>query len=401
MKRWLLSLGLIALAGVGCGPKGENAEGGGKRRGDQVPMVEVAPVARQSIAGQVHASGAIEAFETIEVSARVAGILDRLLVSEGDRVEPGAPLAEIDGERYRLALASAEAQRARAQAALEDATLGLSRRQDLAKDGMVAAEVLDQSRIRLAQAQADLAVAVAAADRARLDLRDATVLAPLGGVIQARRAVTGGYLQVGAPLVTLVQRDPMQVRCYITVAEASLLAPGLKVSIRLRDRATVLPGTIRLVAGAADPGTRLVAVIARLDAADAKVWPGAFAEVVIDLPARSGIVVPGLALRITENGILAYVVEQGKLVERRLEVAGHEADGAVEVLTGLTPGERLVVRGADGLAAGKPVRIAGEDAPESGKDRPRDSSTGVETTGSGSGDKPKKHHAAERPAAAP
>lgn len=358
MRRGLTLFAVLALAGCG---KGQPVQETGKR-GDFVMVVETAPVAKRNLEQVVHGTGAIEAYETIQVSARVAGVLDKLLVAEGDQVAKGASIAEIDAERYRLALAQAQAQAARAGAALEDAKQAASRREELAKDNRITVEELEQARIKLLQAEADLDAAKLAADKARLDLQDATVTAPASGVIQTRDSRTGAYLQVGAPLVTLVQRDPLQVRFNVPVSEAAVLASGQQVEVRVRGRTTAATGTIRLVSGVADPGTRQVAVVARVEDPEHELWPGAFAEVVVHLPPREAIVAPGLALRTTDRGVLGYIVVDGKAVERQLSLGGHATDGSVEVVGGLTVGEQLVVRSADGLSDGKAVRVAGAEA---------------------------------------
>ena len=352
--RHSLSLLAIALLLVGCGKPAAEPK---VKRGDFVLPVETAVVATQPLALAIHGSGAIEAHETVVVSARVAGVLDRLLVAEGDVVVPGAIIAEIDADRYRLALSQVESQMARARAAYEDAQRGVERREQLAKDGRVAIEVLDQSRIKLRQSQADLDEAKVAVEKARLDLRDATVTAPIGGTIQTRDARTGSYLQIGAPLVTLVQREPLQVRFFVSLADAGRLVTGLPVSVIARGNPDPIHGTIVLVGAVADPGTRQVAVLARLTDPGRLVWPGAYAEVAVVLPQRQAIVVPGLALRTTDRGVLAFVVVGGKAVERVVTLGLHAPGGAVEIIDGLTIGERVVVRAADGLSNGKAVRV--------------------------------------------
>ena len=331
------------------------------KRGDFVFPVETAVVAAQPLEQAIHGSGAIEAHETVLVSARVAGVLDRLLVAEGDVVVPGATIAEIDADRYRLALSQAESQLSRTVAAFEDAQQGVERREQLAKDGRVAIEVLDQSRIKLRQAQADLDEAKVAVAKARLDLRDATVTAPIGGTIQTRDSRTGSYLQIGAPLVTLVQREPLQVRFFVSLADASLLTTGLPVSVIARGNPEPVQGAIVLVGAVADPGTRQVVVLARLTAPGRLVWPGAYAEVAVALPQRQAIVVPGLALRTTDRGALAFVVVDGKAIERVVTLGMHAPGGAVEITSGLAIGEQVVVRAADGLSNGKAVRVVGAD----------------------------------------
>ena len=166
--------------------------------------------------------------------------------------------------------------------------------------------------------------------------------------------------------MTLVQREPLQVRFYVSLADASRLATGLPVSVITRGNPDPVQGSIVLVGAVADPGTRQVVVLARLADPDRRVWPGAYAEVAVALPQRQAIVMPGLGLRTTDRGVLAFVVVDGKAVERVVTLGMHAPGGAVEITSGLAIGEQVVVRAADGLTAGKAVRVA---APDDGKDK--------------------------------
>lgn len=367
----VVAVGCLALSACG-----KPSEISGKPKGDQPFPVEIATVAERSVTQSLHAPGTIEAFETVQITTRVAGSLDRLAVAEGDLVAIGDVIATIDAERYRIALNTAEAQRTRAEAVCEDAQASSARRDELAKTDRVRQEEAQQARLRLAQANADLAIAKAAVERAALDLKDATVTAPIAGIIQRREARTGAYLPVGAPLVTLVQRDPLEVRFSVLVADAARLTVGQVITAQPRGSAKSLTATIRLIADAVDAGTRLVPVVARL-ATDAPrdVRPGSFAEIQVVLPPRLIIAVPSLALRASERGTLAYIVDGDILRERVVTLDGQSDAGELVVKDGLHAGDRLAVRAADGLRDGMKVTISdpgagsrvGADPGKSGK----------------------------------
>lgn len=350
---------VVVVACIALSACGKPTEISGKPKGDQPFPVEIAIVAERSVTQSLHAPGTIEAFETVQITTRVAGSLDRLAVAEGDLVAIGDVIATIDAERYRIALNTANAQRARAEAVCEDAQASSARRDELAKTDRVRQEEAQQARLRLAQANADLAIAKAAVERAALDLKDATVTAPISGIIQRREARTGAYLPVGAPLVTLVQRDPLEVRFSVLVADAARLTVGQVVTAQPRGSAQSLTATIRLIADAVDAGTRLVPVVARL-ATDAPrdVRPGSFAEIKVMLPPRLIIAVPSLALRASERGTLAYIVDGDILRERVVTLDGQSDAGELVVKDGLHAGEQLAVRAADGLRDGMKVIIS-------------------------------------------
>jgi RND family efflux transporter MFP subunit len=344
---------MLAACGKPAAPVGAK-----KKAGEKPFPVEVLVVAERELTQTIRAPGTIEAFETIQITARVAGSLDRLKVVEGDQVAIGDLIATIDAERYRITLATAQAQLARAQAVREDASASAARREELAKVDRVPQEEAQQARMRLLQAEADLAGAQAAVERAALDLKDAQVSAPIAGIIQRREARTGAYLPIGAPLVTLIQRDPLQVHFSVAVGDAQRLRVGMVVDAIPRGATTPISATIRLIADAVDPGTRLVPIVARV-AVDASgtVRPGTFAEVLMTLPARTVISVPSLALRASERGTMAYVVDGNVLQERIVTLAGQAENGELMVTSGLRVGETLAVRAADGLRQGMQVVV--------------------------------------------
>ncbi len=357
-RLWLIG-SLIAVTLVSCGKAADSDST--KRRGDQPFPVEVAVVATQDLAQSLRAPGTVEAFEVVQITARVAGSLDRLLVAEGDHVAVGDQIAVIDAARYRLALTTAQAQVARAEAGRDDARAAAARREELAKDNRIQQEEVQQARLRVLQAEADVAVAAASLERATLDLKDATVTAPIAAMIQQRDARTGAYLSIGAPLVTVIQRDPLALRFSVPVADARHLAIGQPVTVTVGGNTAT--AVIRLIADLVEPSTRLVPVIARFqplqaDPQTANLRPGMFVEVAITLPTRTAIAVPSLALRSSERGTMAYIVEGKVLRERKVTLDGQTDHGDAIVTSGLAVGDVLAVRAADGLRDGMTVTVA-------------------------------------------
>jgi RND family efflux transporter MFP subunit len=206
-----------------------------------------------------------------------------------------------------------------------------------------------------------VATARAAAQLAALNLRDARVTAPVAGVIETRTVQTGQYLQPGAVLATLVRRDPMLLRFQVPVADAQKMTTGQKLRFRVNSDERELEATISHVGGAADAGSRMVAVTATIELEAARpLRPGAFAEVTVPIAASvEAAVIPQTAVRPSERGFLAYVVEDDVAHERTLELGLRTADGRVEVRSGLKAGERLVIRGGEGLREGAAVRVSG------------------------------------------
>lgn len=343
------------------GGRGGAGGGGGGRGPIQFP-VEVAPVEVRDVEYVVNAVGSVEAFERVQITARVAGAVERVLFTEGQAVKKGDVLAEIEPARYAIAVRSAEAALAKAKASLDEAKAGAERRAAVneAKPGLLPAEQLETYQARARTAEADVAAAKAMLDQAQLNQRDAYVRAPMDGVLQTRTVQTGQYVQPGLVMATLVRRDPMLLRFTVPEADVARIQPGMPARFTVRNGGGKFSAKITHVAAAADDASRMVPVTAEVSGEDAKALrPGTFATVTVPVETRGGSpVVPQTAVRPSERGFLAYVVEGDKARERVLELGMRTADGLVEVLDGVKAGDRLVVRGAEALRDGAAVRVA-------------------------------------------
>jgi RND family efflux transporter MFP subunit len=211
---------------------------------------------------------------------------------------------------------------------------------------------------------AEVAASRAAFDRAEMNARSASARAPFAGTIQTRDVRTGEYVQPGALLTTLVRRDPLLLRFRVPEQDAARLHSGLPARFRVRGEDREFTARLTSVAESADETTRMVSVTAEVDdRGRSELRPGAFAEVAVPIGAAvDAPAVPQTAVRPSERGFLAYVVSGGVAVERVLTLGLRTEDGLVEVRGGLSPGESLVVRGAEALSDGAPVRVAANAA---------------------------------------
>jgi len=177
---------------------------------------------------------------------------------------------------------------------------------------------------------------------------------------------TGQYAQPGTILATLVRREPLLLRFNVPASEAAELSPRQICRFRLRDGQQTHEARITHVGHAADPATRMVMIIAEVIGGDREgLRPGAFAEVTIPIGgARAAPVLPQTAVRPTERGFVAYVVEGNLARERVLTLGMRTSDGAVEVKSGIRPGELVVVRGAEALRDNVPVEVEKRTKPD-------------------------------------
>ncbi|MBI3181353.1 MAG: efflux RND transporter periplasmic adaptor subunit [Myxococcales bacterium] len=359
-----LALALLLLAACSK-PEGSAAR---SPKGPLAFPVEVEEVASRDVEYTLSAVGSVEAFERVQVTARVAGVVDRVRFSEGQSVKEGTVLAEIEPTRFSLAVRSAKAAVEKAAAAKAEADAGLKRREsvDEKSPGLIRGEELETWRTRALAAAAELQSAEVALAQAELNVRDAYVRAPVSGVLQTRTVQTGQYVQPGTVLATLLRREPLLLRFKVPEPDAPRLRVGMVARFALRGEARPYSSRITHVADAADEGSRMVAVTAEVDDPEKdKLRPGAFAEVTVPVGKSGGSpVVPQTSVRPSERGFLAFVVEDGLAKERVLELGLRTPDGKVEVRGGLSVGESLVVRGAEALRDGVKVSVSGQAAPE-------------------------------------
>lgn len=323
--------------------------------------VEAALVTTRSLIYTVNAVGSVDAFEKVQVTSRVSGVVDRVLFAEGNLAAVDQILVEIEPERFKLAVDVAQAAYDKALASKADAEAGLKRRVTVITQnpGLIPGEELETWRTKVLLAASDVAQSLAALNQAKLNLHDAYVRAPFNGILQTRTVQTGQYVQVGMVLATLIRRDPLLLRFSVPERSAAELHPGQVANFKVRDNEKEYASKIVHVAAAADEGNRMVAVTAEIrDTSDIALRPGAFAEITIPVSApRLAPVIPQTAIRPSERGFIAYVVEDGLAVERTLSIGMRTADGQAEVLSGLKPGELIVVRGAEALRQGAPVKV--------------------------------------------
>jgi len=384
---------LLAFVWIGsaCADNASSSATKGRQGGKPVAFpVETEKVESRRVEYQVTAVGSVEAFEIVQVTARVAGVVERVHFIEGETVKADKVLAEIEPDRFRLDVESARAALKKAEAAKVDAEAALARREAVNEKnpGLIIGEEIETFRTRVQTASAELSQARAALEIAELKLRDAYVQAPVVGTIQTRTIQTGEYVQPGKVLATLIRREPLLLRFRVPEQDSSELRPGMRARFTVRGSPREYSAVLTHVAGAADPASRMVAVTAEVNDPNRKdLRPGSFAEVRIPLEvSKEAPVIPQTAIRPSERGFLAFVVEEGVAKERVLTLGMRTAEGRVEVRNGVQPGELLVVRGAEALRDGVQVRIdpgggvppAGGSASGSGGETPAPSGRGGE-----------------------
>lgn len=372
----LAAAALAALASAGC----ERGGAGGAPAAPTRPpprawSVVVETTRAERLAYRVDALGELLAEEEVEVAAEVEGVIGALGFREGSRVTTATALVEVDPVRYGLAVERAAASVSRAAAQLQDKEATLARRAALREKqpGYVPEEEMIRLEAEVLAARASLAEARAGLGLARHDLERSVVRAPIEGEVERRLVNAGQFVRVGTPIAAIVRRRPLRLRFSITEEESARIRPGIPVDFEV----PAYPGetfraSLFFVARTASPRTRRVECLAQFPNEDERLKPGYFARARIEERAREdAVLVPETAVLATEKGFVVYVVEGGRTARlRRIETGLRTADGRVEVVRGLAPGEALVVRGAGLLQEGVPVAVEAAPATASASPSP-------------------------------
>jgi membrane fusion protein, multidrug efflux system len=344
------------------------------------PEVGVVTVQAQPIPNIIEVPGRLQAVRTAEVRARVDGVVRRRLYQEGTDVRAGQPLFSIDPRERGAQLSAAQAVLARAEATAANARQDAARYEQLVKEQAVSQQDYDAAVARVRTAEADVAQARAEVEAARLTHSYTTATAPIAG--RAGRAeVTEGAL-VSAAAATLLTRveqiDPIYVNFSQSssellairrdIASGVLKVPVLDsvvVRLVLEDGSEYGPlGHLNFLDISVDEATGTTALRAQVPNPDQVLRPGQFVRTRIEAGVRSGgLLLPQRAVTVTPQGATVLAVGPHDVVESRPVKVGPLQGGSWAILSGLAPGDRVIVDGIQKAQPGQPVRVASAEPP--------------------------------------
>jgi len=365
----------LALALGGCGASND-AGGGAGGAARQVGFVVVQP---QDVPLVTELPGRTSAYRTSEVRPQVSGIVTRQLFTEGALVRAGTPLYEIDPRPYRAAAAQADANLASAVASAEAARALAERYRPLAQIEAISQQDYTNAVAAARQAEAAVAQMRAARETARINLGFTQVPAPITGRI-GRSAVTVGALVTinqADPLAQINQLDPI----YVDIQQSStdllalrrLLAGGgaapasAAVRLILEDGSEYpTPGQVRFTETLVDPSTGTVTLRAQFPNPQGLLLPGMFVRARFSQAVdRGAYLVPQAAVTRDQTGVPElWVAGAGDKAElRKIEAA--RTQGASWVVTrGLKPGDRVIVQGTGALKPDMAIKPVPADTPQ-------------------------------------
>lgn len=305
--------------------------------------VVVRSVRRLAQPTSVAVSGEVEGRRTVNVGFQVAGVVASVPHDEGDAVEAGAVLAELDAAPYRLGFQAANATADLARDALKRAQQ-LQNEKSIPPADFVKVEVA----VRQAEAQEGIA---------RKQLADTRLLSPLGGVIARRGIQPGEQVGPGMPVFTVIDVDQIRVRVGVPEAEIGRMRTGQEASISIPSLGgQTFEGRVRVVGIAADPVSRTYTVRIAVPNPNRLLRPGMIAEVRIrDGGRTNALTLPGESIvRDPAGSPFVYVYKDGRVHARTVSI-GSVIGREVEITAGLAGDEQIVVGGQHKLKTGEAV----------------------------------------------
>lgn len=347
----LISARLLCAPKPAAAPAGRQAPGMRGKGGKAV--VAVYTVRPSPMQERVIGTGTIVADQDVELRSETAGRIVGLYFREGQPVKKGSLLLKIND-------ADLQAQLAKAQASLSLAQEREQRQKSLVDKEMV-------SREEYQSAARDLAAARADAQLIASQIEMTEVRAPFDGVIGLRSVDQGGYVIAGAKIANLVSLRPLKVEFDVPERFAGKVRPGFEVAFTIEGSSVRYAAVVAAVEPKIDETTRTVKIRAVCKNPDKAVMPGAFAKVDM-IVRRSGnaLQVPSEALVPGVEGYQVYVVKDSTVTAQPV-TTGIRDERAVEILTGLSPGDAVVVSGILSVRPGMTVEVrqapAADDAP--------------------------------------
>lgn len=347
-------------------PEGGKSGKSGKEGSRNTP-VSVGEVRNRDVRFTVQAAGTLMAPNTAVVRAKVDGELKALRFTEGQYVQAGQLLAEIDSRPFDAQLNQALGQWARDTALLKNAELDLQRYQDLLSKDAIARQQVETQAALVGQLQGTVQADQAQIDLARLQLSYTRVTAPISGRLGLKQVELGSLVRASDPngVVSITQTQPMAVVFSVPEIHVPLIMRQLKrgkaLSVEAWDRdqkIRLAQGRVSTTDNAIDVATGTLRLKASLDNRDGSLFPNQFANIRLQLDTlKNALVVPVQAVQRGAAGTFVYVVQADNTVQvQAVQLEAVEGDWQA-VIADLKAGQQVVTDGADRLRSGSGVEV--------------------------------------------
>jgi len=367
----LITLTLMMLQVSACSKK-EQAE----RPAEDVP-VKTAVASTADIPLEKSAIGTVEAYSTVNITSHVTGQIMQVYVKEGQTIEKGQLLFNIDDRAYQAELESARANLAKDRIQLEKEKTDARRYAELLKKDYVTKEEAEQAQNDVDVREATIKGDEAAVKTAELNLSYCRITAPIAGRAGAILVNQGNIITANNnsdPMMVINQLQPIYIKFSVTEGLLPDIQGRLRanepvpVRISLPDKPEELKeGKLTFIDNSIDANTGTIGLKATFDNQEFSLWPGQFVNVTLVLGVQTGaVVVPSDAVQMSQEGDYIFVVKADNTVESRKVTAGSEAGSLIEIKEGISSGEILVTDGQLKLSEG--VRVSIKNGTQTGSE---------------------------------
>jgi RND family efflux transporter MFP subunit len=328
----------------------------------QIAPAEITTIAPQVLQQTIKVTGSLAPGRQTDVASQVGGRVQSVAVRPGEQVAEGDVLLQIDTENLEIQLGQQRANAGATRAQLVSTRQQLARTEQLAKDGLTAASALEQARSSLEALEANVTALEAQVRSAELALSNATVKAPMAGVVSVRSVQPGQTVAAGTSLMTIVDLTEVELQAAAPVGSSALIAPGQIVNFTVNGLAgRNFAGKVTRINPVAVAGTRTVPVYITMENPDQVLRGGMFATgQIVVLEHADAIAVPATAVREDAEGFFVFKIVDDALV-RQSVVKGTEWNRGrlVEVTSGLAVGDVVISAPLDKLEAGDKITMIG------------------------------------------
>ena len=375
-KRWLIGVA-VAVVAVGTGVAIKMGKGGAAAvpasaamaatnpdaKADDPPLdftaAEAVKPVSMALPLRIEFSGPLMSPNTATVRAKATGTLLTLDVQEGQRVKAGQVLGRIDVSDLATHVAERTANLDAVKTTMAQAQRTHQSNVDLANEKFISPIALETSRLQVESARAQVAAAQAALDSARIAVRDASLIAPISGIVAKRYVVAGEKIAAEQQVVDIVDLHLLELAGTVGTQDVSKLAPGLPVELRVEGIDAPMQGSLARIAPAADAGTRSIGVTVQLANPKETLRAGQYAVAQVQIgDAQPRLTVPIGAISSASGQEYVWTVEDGKLLRRTVTTGRRDPlRGRAEVLDGLRADAPVLGARFDNLREGAKARI--------------------------------------------
>lgn len=330
----------VALSGfsAGCGGRQEAPRGSG---GGQALPVEIQIVQPRLLENKIFTTGTLLANEEVDLRSEISGRVTVVNFAEGREVRKGDLLLKINDRELKALYSQKE---------LEEKLAAQEERRSRQLFEIKGISQEDYDRVLN-----NLQLIGAEKEEIGAQLAKTEITAPFDGMVGLRYVSEGGYVSPNMLAATIQDVDPIKVEFSVPEKYALLIKTGLPIIAQIGEARADYEGTVYAIESKIDPGTRTIRVRARIPNADRKLMPGAFARVAITLEQiANAVVIPTRAIIPELGGEKVFVCRDGKATSTKVRT-GIRTDRDIQIVSGLQPGDTLILTGLLQLTEGRPI----------------------------------------------